>query len=207
MTTIQATQLVFDHFHIQGQATQLPGEIDLNFLIVVSQKEKYVFKVESSARDIDNLILQNQVLSHLATKALDLQIPKIVANKEGETITRFQKENGQQAYLRLLTWVEGRLLAKVNPHTDGLLESLGTACGNLCKGLADFRHPAAQRPFNWHNSNASWLKKHLGVFDNNPHKKELVQYFLDLFETKVRPILPTLRKSVNYNDANDYNVL
>ena len=206
MTTIQAAQLVSEHFNIQGQATQLPGEIDLNFLIIVSQKEKYVFKVESSARDIDNLTLQNTVLSHLATKALDLQIPKIVANKKGATITPFQKENGQQAYLRLLTWVEGRLLAKVNPHTEELLESLGKACGNLCKGLADFRHPAAQRPFNWDNSNASWLKNHLGVFDN-PLKKALVQYFLDLFETKVLPILPTLRKSINYNDANDYNVL
>ena len=133
MTSTQAAQLVFDHFNIQGIATQLPGEIDLNFLIRVSPKEKYVFKVESSARDLDNLTLQNKVLHHLNSKALPLYIPKVIPNRNRKTITPFQKENGQQAYLRLLTWVEGRLLAKVNPHTEDLLKSLGLACGHLCK--------------------------------------------------------------------------
>ncbi len=206
MTTRRASQIVADLFNVKGKATQLPGEIDLNFLIAVSDQEKYVFKVESSARDIDNLTLQNTVLNHLANKDIDVQIPEIVANKNGAVITPFQKENGQQVYLRLLTWVEGRLLAKVNPHTTGLLKSLGMACGYLCKGLADFKHPAAQRSFNWNNSDASWIKNHLTVFDT-PNKKELVSYFLDLFQTSVLPILPTLRKSINHNDANDYNVL
>lgn len=206
MTTTQAAQLVFDHFNIQGKATQLPGEIDLNFLITVSQKDKYVFKVESSARDIDNLTLQNTVLKHLASKEIGLHIPKVVLNKHGASITPFCKENGQPVYLRLLTWVEGRLLAKVNPHTVELLKSLGTACGKLCKGLEDFRHPAAERSFNWNSSNAGWIQDHLTVF-NDPYKEELIQYFFNLFQTKVLPALPNLRTSINYNDANDYNVI
>ena len=77
MTTIQAAQLVSEHFNIQGQATQLPGEIDLNFLIIVSQKEKYVFKVESSARDIDNLTLQNTCLLYTSPSPRDLSTSRM----------------------------------------------------------------------------------------------------------------------------------
>ncbi len=206
MTTIQAVEIIDDLFNIKGTATQLPGEIELNFLLTVTEKEKYVFKVESANRDSANLALQNAALKHLANKDLPFQLPKIIANKHGETITHFTKEDGQQVYLRLLTWVEGRLLAKVNPHTDKLLENLGSTCGQICEGLQDFKHPAAHRYFKWDSSNASWIKAHLEVFDT-PVKKALVEYFLALYQTEVEPVLPNLRKSINYNDANDYNVL
>ncbi len=206
MTLLQAERIAFEVFNIKGFAKQLPGEIDLNFLIAVNKDEKYVLKVESAARNLDNLELQNAALNHLATKEIPIQFPKVIANKNGQAITAYTTENGQQVYLRLLTWVEGRLLAKVNPHTTQLLESLGETCGHLCSSLKDFEHEGAHRYFKWDNSNADWVGKHFEVFESL-EKKELVQYFLDLFQQEVAPLLPTLRKSINYNDANDYNVL
>src|SRR6185436_13270824 len=38
-------------------------------------------------------------------------------------------------------------------------------------------------------------------------RRGLVDYFYRLFEQQALPVLTQLRKSVNYNDANDYNVL
>ena len=206
MTLPQATQIVFDLFNIKGIATQLPGEIDLNFLITVTETEKYVFKVEGADRDLTNLALQNEALRHLTVKDIPVELPKVIANKNGKRITLYTTENEEQVYLRLLTYLEGRLLAKVNPHSTVLLENLGATCGHLCQGLKDFDHVGAHRYFKWDNSNVSWVKAHLAIFDT-PEEKALVQYFLTLFQTDVEPILPTLRKSVNYNDANDYNVL
>ncbi|MEM1118867.1 MAG: aminotransferase class III-fold pyridoxal phosphate-dependent enzyme, partial [Bacteroidota bacterium] len=207
MTTIQAEQIVATIFGIEGLAKQLPGEIDLNFLIVVSATEKYVFKVESTSRSLDNLQMQNEALAHLAQKAVPVRLPKVISNrKDGATITLFTTQDGQQVYLRLLTWVDGRLLAKVDPHTNELLKSLGKTCGYLCEGLKDFEHAGAHRNFKWDNAQALWTKHYLDIFDQ-PEKRALVDYFLDLFEKEVEPLLPNLRKSVNYNDANDYNVL
>ena len=206
MTLTQAEKIVADLFGIKGIAKQLPGEIDLNFLITANETQKYVLKVESTDRSLSNLILQNEALSHLSKKNLSFQLPTIVANKNGTTITEFITTDNQQVYLRLLTWVEGQLLAKVNPHTDKLLESLGATCGHLCNGLKDFDHQEAHRYFKWDNSNAMWVKEHLAVFDE-PQKKEIIDYFLKLLQKEVSPILPDLRKSVNHNDVNDYNVL
>jgi len=206
MILTKVEQIVQDIFNIKGFAKQLPGEIDLNFLITTSGNEKYVLKVEGTARSLNNLQLQNETLRHLSQKDIPVQLPQVIANKNGSTITEFTTKNEEQVYLRLLTWVEGRLFAKVNPHTRQLLESLGTTCGHLCNGLKDFEHEGAHRYFKWDSSNANWIKKHLDVFDQQ-EKKELVQYFLDLFQKEVSPLLPALRKSINYNDANDYNVL
>ncbi len=206
MTVIQVEKIASDLFTINGIAKQLPGEIDLNFLITVNEAQKYVLKIESTNRSFSNLQLQNEALIHLSKKDLPLQLPTIVANKNGATITELLTEDNQQVYIRLLTWVEGRLLAKVNPHTSALLESLGATCGHLCNGLKDFDHQAAHRDFKWDSSNVMWLQAHLATFDT-PEKKEIVGYFLDLFQKEVVPISNDLRKSVNYNDANDYNVL
>ncbi len=206
MTLTQAETIVADLFNIKGFAKQLPGEIDLNFLIVASETQKYVLKVESTDRSFSNLQLQNEALIHLSKKSLPLQLPTVVANKNGGTITEFLTEDNRQVYLRLLTWVDGRLLAKVNPHNDELLESLGATCGHLCESLKDFEHQAAHRDFKWDSSNANWIVAHLSIFED-PRKKELVNYFLALFQKEVAPVFPALRKSINYNDANDYNVL
>ena len=206
MTLLQAKKVVSDLFNINGTAQQLPGEIDLNFLISVSDTQKYVLKVESTNRSYSNLELQNEALTYLTKKDLPLQLPTVIANKHGATITELLTEDNQQVYLRLLTWVGGRLLAKVNPHTNELLESLGATCGHLCNGLKDFDHPAAHRDFKWDSANAMWIQEHLTVFAD-PSKKEIIEYFLDLFRRKVVTVSTDLRKSINYNDANDYNVL
>lgn len=206
MNPTQAAAVVSSLFNIKGIAKKLPGEIDLNFLIVVSEREKYVLKAESAARNLTNLQLQNATLKHLAQKEIPVQLPKIIANKNGEKITEFTNEHGEQVYLRLLTWVEGRLLAKVNPHTSDLLESLGTTCGHLCQGLKDFDHKGAHRDFKWDSSKVNWVENHLTIFADL-EQSALVNYFLKLFQKEVAPHLPNLRKSVNYNDANDYNVL
>ena len=206
MTTIQAADIVSNIFNIRGNAQTLPGEIDLNFLITVNPSEKYVLKVESTTRSLVNLQLQNEMLQHLAQKKIPLKIPRLVVNKHGEDITEYTTSTGQNVYLRLLTWVEGRLLAKVNPQNEKLLESLGETCGYLSQNLKHFDHKGAHREFKWDSSNALWIKDQLDIFPDE-EKKELVKHFLDLFEKEFLPIQADLPKSVSYNDANDYNVL
>ncbi|MEM6319039.1 MAG: aminotransferase class III-fold pyridoxal phosphate-dependent enzyme, partial [Bacteroidota bacterium] len=205
MTDSQAANLVFEIFGIQGSATALPGEMDLNFLIRTNAEEKYVLKIESSTRALENLQLQNSALQHLEQKSLPIAFPSVMLNKSGNAVTQHTL-NGQQVYIRLLTWVEGKLLANTTPHSAELMESLGTACGHVCQGLSDFQHPAAHRFFRWNSSEVKWIQSERAIFEA-PEKRALIDHFLTLFETEVTPILDDLRRSVNYNDANDYNVL
>ena len=206
MTLSQIKKLLIETFGIEGDIRHLHGEIDLNYLIKTAESKKYVLKIAHSERTLDNLLLQNELLQHLEKKELPFSLPKVLPDRKGNYLIKPDLEDKTNVYVRLLSWVEGRLFAEVNPHTNELLQSLGAACGHLCLALKDFDHPGAHRNFKWNNSAASWVESSLQTVEAG-EKRALVCYFLELFQKQAEPLLPKLRMSVNYNDANDYNVL
>ncbi|MCB9048743.1 MAG: aminotransferase class III-fold pyridoxal phosphate-dependent enzyme [Lewinellaceae bacterium] len=201
----QAERLAFQHYGIRCQARMLPGEVDFNFRLDTPNGASYTLKLSRPGADPKLLEMQAAVLKRLEKAALPLQLPLPVADRNGQLATSVQDEHGHQRYIRLLHWVPGKVFAKASPHSPALLESLGRACGQLSRALEGFYHPAAERPFKWDPSGLPWVKEYEHLFKGQ--QAELFRYFLGLFEREAEPRLPHLRKSVNYNDANDYNVL
>jgi 4-aminobutyrate aminotransferase-like enzyme/Ser/Thr protein kinase RdoA (MazF antagonist) len=109
-------------------------------------------------------------------------------------------------YVRLLTFVPGKVLAETRPHTPELLDSLGSMLGNMDCALQDFTHPAAHRTLKWDLQHALWIRDYLQYIDQ-PERRTIVERFLAQFESQALPLLPKLRMGIIHNDANDYNVL
>lgn len=199
-------QLAKDHFGLEGKLKALPGEVDINVFFEVADDQKYILKIAHYGEERAQLEMQNALMQHLAHKSTHLKLPTVLPNTKGETITEVVDQQGQTRLLRLLTWVDGDLWADVNPQNDALLESLGQACGTLCQALLDFDHPAAHRQFKWNLSDGLWIKGYLEVIEDT-QQRSIVQSFIKLVEEKVSPQIDQIRKSVIYNDANDYNTL
>jgi 4-aminobutyrate aminotransferase-like enzyme/Ser/Thr protein kinase RdoA (MazF antagonist) len=193
------------HYQVEAQVSTLPGELDLNYFVQSVDGHSYILKVANRNEQRANLELQNAVIDHLSNQSLGLQVSRVVKSIDGKEILEIEEENEKPRMVRLLTWVEGRVFAKVQPQTPVLFERLGELCGKLCQSLSNFDHPSAHRFMKWDLAQALWIKPHLNKFRGE--KSELVNYFYHLFEENVIPILPKLRQSVIYNDANDYNVL
>lgn len=203
----EVKSLIKNTYNLEGDVKPLPGEIDLNFLITTPNKRKYTFKIANAKEKQANLEFQNAFMMHLHAKNLGLEIPEVIpSTSNGQHINTLSDKNGNTRFIRLLTWVEGRPLATVNPHTDQLLYHLGNLCGNLSKALVDFDHPAAYRFIKWDLAQAAWIKPHLNHFKDEG-RNTLVNYYYGLYESTVKPVEGSLPKSVIYNDANDYNVL
>ena len=199
--------LIWEHYQKKVQKIKaLPGEVDLNYYVEDNEGNAFVFKIARSGEAIDNLDLQNQALLHLAKQGLDLQLPAVVTDQNGKHFFPINDEQGEVRMIRMLTWVSGRLWAKVNPHTPELLNSLGQTLGTLCQGLSNFDHPAAHRFYKWDIAQANWTAEHLSDI-NIPEQQATARYFLELFQRVALPLQSKLRKSIIYNDANDYNVL
>lgn len=205
-TTKEVQELALNYFGLIGTIQKLNGEIDLNYLIESKNGQKYCFKIANAQTELPDLEFQNAMMDHLKAAGLGLEIPTPLPNLAGEKIAQHQLEDGTFPYLRTLTWVEGRCLAEANPHTPDLLEKVGALCGKLSAALANFDHPAAHRWIKWDPSEALWTKDQLQIISDS-EKRALAQWALHQFETLALPLLPNLRKSVNYNDANDYNIL
>ncbi len=199
-------ELISANYGVQGTLKSLPGEIDLNFLLTTTKGQKYTFKVANIKEKKENLEFQNSILNHLAAKDMGLEIPTVIPSPSGDDITLSRDKDGHDRFIRLLTWVEGRPLATVNPHSPEMLYKVGELCGKLAKSLKDFNNPSANRFIKWDLAQLSWIKPHLHKV-NDERKQQLLNYFYELNELAVKPVENRLRKSVIYNDANDYNIL
>lgn len=205
-TSSRLISLVQKHFGIEGSLSLLPGELDINAIFTSNTGKKYMLKVAHQDADQANIEMQNALMQHLEQKELELHLPTIKPTVAGASLVTVEDSEGQARIMRLLSFVEGVLWAGINPQNAELLYSLGKAVGRLCRGLLDFDHPAAHRQFKWNLSDGLWIKKQLDLITDEEQKSMLL-YVIDMVEEEVNPRKDKVRKSVIYNDANDYNII
>lgn len=184
----------------------LPGEHDQNVYLVADDGRQYVLKLSHAGEQRDVLELQNGALVHLAERAPGLALPRVQPALSGGPLATVAGPDGTQHFVRLLSYVPGKLLAETAPHSPALLRSLGRVLGELDAALLDFAHPAAERDLKWDLARAGWIRDYLDSIAD-PARRALVERLFALFEAEALPALADLRASVIYNDANDYNVL
>ncbi len=195
--------LVHEFYNLDATVEPLPGELDLNYRVRTSDGD-FVLKLSRPGTDLKALELQHAVMDHLASKST-VDVARMMPTRSGDGITQITDSAGNKQWMRLLTWIPGRPIATVRPHTDELLKNWGGLCGRLTRSLADFDNEAAHRFIKWDPAQVQWIAQHFGLFDGT--QKELIEHFYILYGNRAAPALHSLRKGVNYNDANDYNVL
>ncbi|MCH6558803.1 aminotransferase class III-fold pyridoxal phosphate-dependent enzyme [candidate division KSB1 bacterium] len=202
-----AVKIVREKFDLVATVSQLPSELDQNFLVKDKTGRKFVLKIGNAEEQKETLDFQNKVMEFLAKNNPPIVCPQIVPSISGEKITTVSGADGFPHYVRLVAYIPGQRLVDIKRHSPELLSSIGRYLGNLDKALTEFSHPAMNRKLIWDIKHAiETVSSQLGDIEN-PKQRKLVEGFLQEFEQKVVPILPDLRTSVIYNDANDYNVL
>ena len=205
-TKAEAVRLARELYGIESTARALPGEYDDNFHLIGADGRAFVLKVMHPARERSFIDLQCRALTHLAERAPQLPLPRVTPNHKGELFSSIAAADGAMRLVWLLTFLNGTVLAEVRPHTPELLSDLGRFLGEMDAVLQSFTHAAAHRELKWDSSQVGWIKdyvKHIA----DAKRRALVEKFLDLYEAKVVPVSPRLRRSVIYGDANDHNVL
>jgi 4-aminobutyrate aminotransferase-like enzyme/Ser/Thr protein kinase RdoA (MazF antagonist) len=227
-TEADAVELARELYGFSVTAKALPGEYDDNFHLTPrglagtqpslagplsnplhtkteAAGEEFVLKVMHPARERSFIDMQCRALQHLAERAPQLTLPRVILNRRGEAVAAVQAD-GTARLVWLLTYVPGTMLVKARPHSAELLQSLGQFLGALDAALADFEHPAVRRELKWDLARAGWIREHVHLIRDGS-QRALVEEFLALYDAEVVPALPHLRRSVVYGDANDYNVL
>ena len=197
-----AESLALQHYSIKGKAKKLPGEVDFNFHLKADDGQAYTLKISRPNADITAILFQHAVISHLQASNFPLQLPSLVLTTGGAEYITIEETR----VLRLHHWVDGRMVSEVSPRSPQLLEEWGKTCGLLSHHLSSFDHPAAHRPYKWNPSEALKSRAYRAYIQDK-NKLALADYFWDLFETQTLPALASLRKSINYNDAHEHNLL
>jgi 4-aminobutyrate aminotransferase-like enzyme/Ser/Thr protein kinase RdoA (MazF antagonist) len=205
-----ASKFAQKFYGLKAIARPLPSERDQNFHLSSHEEREFVLKLSSAAETKDILDFQNQAMARLAQMVAQnssLWVPQVCETVAGEEIATVAGANGSTHFVRMLTYLPGKPLARVKPHSPALLHELGCFLGHMDKALAGFNHPAMRRELKWDMQKAgSTIRGYLNHI-TEPRRRAIVEQFLEYFETTVAPALPTLRAGVIHNDGNDYNII
>jgi 4-aminobutyrate aminotransferase-like enzyme/Ser/Thr protein kinase RdoA (MazF antagonist) len=206
-TLVQAAQIARELYGLEATAVSLPSDRDQNFRLTAADTQ-FVLKIAGLAEERDVLDLQNQALAHLRRREeLAPLLPDVLPTLTGESIPTISDANSEAYLARLVTYLPGVPLAKVNPHTPDLLRDFGRVLGEVDAALLDFRHPAMDRALPWDLAHAAeTIGRHLHHI-TAPDRQAVVARHLARFQTDVAPRLPQLRRSAIHSDGNDYNIL
>ena len=206
VATREAERIALELYGVEATATALPGEYDCNFHLQARDGREFVLKCMHPARETAFIDMQCAALAHLAKHAAHLPLPRVQRTHKGEAYTPWNDAAGQLRLVWMLNFLPGKTLAKTTPHSPELFCELGKFLGEMDSALGSFEHSAAHRELKWDSARANWICEHLGKIED-PQRKALVKYFIDLFAEWVEPLQNQLRKGVIYGDANDHNVL
>jgi 4-aminobutyrate aminotransferase-like enzyme/Ser/Thr protein kinase RdoA (MazF antagonist) len=200
-----AVAIVKNTFAVKAEAQSLPSERDQNFLMTTANGKRCILKIANAREDRSVLETQNQAMLHLE-KRLPF-CPKVMAAPNGEFISEIISPAGDRHFVRLVSYLPGKPLATVKRQSAGLMTDLGRCMGEIDKALTGFDTPGAHRDFYWDLAQAPKLIAEYLPLVKDPLLKELIEKGSADFNRHVGPLLPDLRCSVIFNDANNYNVL
>src|SRR6266496_5185707 len=148
-TEKDARRITFEAYGLRVEVCALPGERDCNFHLKTEAGQEFVLKIAPAVEQRDVIDLQNKALEHLNTHDPSLLLPRVQITAGGEAITTVTSAEGMKHFVRLLTFVPGKVLAETRPQTPELLYSLGSMMGKMDYALQDFMHSAAYRTLKW----------------------------------------------------------
>lgn len=201
----EALRVLGEHYDLGGTLGPLGSERDQNFLLTAQDGQHYVLKFANSAEDANVTSFQTAVFRHLAKKAPDFPVPRLVQSLAGENIVTHTAADGRQHLVRVLTWLDGTPLQYVDRAPDSAA-TLGHCLAVLGLALQDYEHPGSDYALLWDLKRAASLRELLDCVDDQK-LRALCEGRLDLFDAEVQPVLQGLRWQVIHNDLNPSNVL
>jgi 4-aminobutyrate aminotransferase-like enzyme/Ser/Thr protein kinase RdoA (MazF antagonist) len=205
-TAADAARLARELYGLEAEAGPLPSEYDDNFLIETAEGARRILKVMHPMREAGYVDLQCAALATIAQRAPDLPVPAVVPDTAGRPWSATTLGPSPPRLVWMLSYLPGRPIAGVRPVTPSLLEDLGATLARLDGALAGFSHPLARRALKWDLARAGWIRDHLDLL-GDARRRALVEKVLARYEAEAAPVLPRLRRSVVYADANEHNVL
>ena len=203
----EAGELARSLYGVDGTLHALASERDQNFRVTAGNGEVYVLKISGAGERRAILDLQHAALEHLSAQYEEAAWPRVCRTRDGEAITRVDGCDGLRHLVRMLTYVDGRPLCDVKPHSPGLLNHLGAFLGRLTRAFAGFSHEEKQPDLIWNMDNGPDIVRRYAGLIPDAGRRDLVMGFCEAYEQAVGPWLDTLPRQFIHNDANDQNVL
>jgi hydroxylysine kinase len=200
-----AVRVIKTYFGISGAAETIACERDANFHVVSDDGHRYTLKVSNPAEPEINTNFQTEALLWLQTRDPGLPVPKVVRTLEGRSEFPLVLADGRSSVIRALTWLDGLPVVRVGV-TQALRCDMARSLARMGVAFEGFEHPASGHEILWDVKNALSLRPLVEAL-TEPDLRRQLTLELNHFESRVLPVLATLRQRVVHNDLNLHNVV
>jgi Ser/Thr protein kinase RdoA (MazF antagonist) len=202
-TETEALAVAEREFGLVGGVCALPSERDQNFLITDAGGGKFVLKIANLNDAPDLLEFQNQAMRRVEKVQTACRVQRVIPTRQGLYLTNIHNAKaGSDHCVRVLTWIDGEVLAKSTSRGPALFESIGVGMAKIDAALCDFTHPAMRRVLQWDLRQAGMARESSALLSVD--RRVRVERIFSQWE---RIDWTALRHSVIHGDANDYNVI
>ena len=119
-------QLLERHYGLCCKLEELPGERDQNFLAQEKKGGTYVLKISNPCETLELLQIKNNAFERSEKLLKKGEIPKVIQNKNGESLSSIISKDGVHHWMRLVYYIDGIPMAEYRPHTRDYLLELGS---------------------------------------------------------------------------------
>jgi 4-aminobutyrate aminotransferase-like enzyme/Ser/Thr protein kinase RdoA (MazF antagonist) len=201
-----AQRILRDRFGVESSSlTPLAGERDQNFRVEAADGRRLLFKISNPADGLSTVEMQAAALRHIERVDPGLPVMRVLPDTVGESWAEVRGPDGRNYPVRLFTFLPGRVTANT-ALTGEAIRTFGQTAARLGRALRGFFHPAADYEILWDLTHAAKLRVLLNHVSDAARRAQ-VERVLDRFETRVEPVLPTLRAQVIHGDMSLDNVL
>jgi Ser/Thr protein kinase RdoA (MazF antagonist) len=202
-TAAEALAAAALEFGVAGRVSALPSERDQNFLITDAAGKKFVLEIANLNDTPELLDFQNQAMRHVENSVADCRVQRAVLSRQGRDLENIHHAGvGSNHCVRLLTWIDGEVLAKSGSRGPDLFASIGANMAKIDAALCGFAHPAMRRVLQWDLRHGGMARTHLALLPR-ARRGRVERLFMQWEAID----WAALRHSVIHGDANDHNVI
>ena len=204
LSEADVVSIAASHFGLDATLRKLVSERDQNFRLDATDGKRYTLKISNSAENLQVIDFQNRALLQVAEKDSSFPLPRVIPTLDGQLHCTVESR-GNTHFVRVLSWLDGVVLGDATQDVD-LANRLGRLLARLGLALEGFDHPGSNPPLLWDMKRASGLRELLDYIEEAGLRHTIGQT-LDRFDSKVKPVMDTLRTQVIHGDVNPDNVL
>ena len=185
-----------------GDIKALPGDRDCNF-VVHSGGQESMLKISNPAEDLDFILAQQEALVHIRRWDAELPVPVPIPTASGDLATTAEVL-GATVPVRMTSFVPGETVENVGWNRQLRLD-MARVLARLDLALRSFAPQATGAPDHWQIDRLDVLRPQSAYLPDE--RRQLVEAWLDYYESHVAPRLGALRAQTIHGDFNPANLI
>jgi len=203
----EAARLMREAFGVEGELVELISHQDRNYRVTLPTGSRFVLKVAREGLGRAELEAENAAMLRAASAGLPFEVPVPQPALDGALIAGIRTHSGAEHDLRLVTWIEGEVLAENRYLPPSFLRAHGAMAARIALAMRDFDHPALDRALQWDLRHAGAVVAALAPYASTPARRDLLDAAMARADAALAPLAPDLRIQTLHQDVTDINTV